>query len=74
MKISPKDEVIIVSLNMLHNRLLADAEKITNISGRDYVDDNGVHREEIIIQMVHENETLNADDLLDENRAITGWK
>lgn len=64
----------IAILNTLYKKLLDNAEEITNIDGRDYIDENGVHKEEITIEIVHEDESINIDDLFDESRNITGWK
>lgn len=69
-----KKEQIIMALNMLYNKLLDNAEEITNIGGRDYVDENGVHREEISIEIIHEDESINTDYLFDESKDITGWR
>lgn len=63
-------------LDMLHTALLnkVDYEEITNmnISGRDYMNENGVHKEEITIEITHEDKPINIDYLFDESRDITG--
>jgi len=65
-------------LDMLYNALLnkVDYEEITNmnINGRDYMNEKGVHKEEITIEITHEDKPINIDYLFDESKDITGWK